>query len=130
MTGTITRRGKNSWRLKYDLPRDHETGQRRTAYKTIKGTKKDAERELRKCLSAIDEGIVIEPTRTTVGEYLDRWLDETASHRVTPKSLERYGELIANQIKPHLGTVAIQKLRPADVQSWHSKLLTGGRTAS
>ena len=52
MTGTITRRGKRSWRLKYDLPRD-ETGERRVAYATVKGTRRDAERELRAKLTAM-----------------------------------------------------------------------------
>ncbi len=42
MTGTITKRGKKSWRIKYDLPRD-ENGQRHTAYVTVKGTRKDAD---------------------------------------------------------------------------------------
>ena len=43
MRGNITRRGKSSWRLKFDDPIGCE---RRTRYVTVKGTKRDAEREL------------------------------------------------------------------------------------
>ena len=52
MTGTITRRGKKSWRIKYDMPRV-ENGPRRVAYLTVKGARKDAEKELRAKLSTI-----------------------------------------------------------------------------
>ena len=47
MNGNITRRGKSSWRLKYDIGRDPKTGERRIAYKTIRGSKKEAQREVR-----------------------------------------------------------------------------------
>ncbi len=76
MTGTITKRGK-SWRIKYDLPRD-ENGQRRTAYVTVKGTRKDAEKELRAKLSTIDAGTHVDPSKLTVGEFLDNWLKTAA----------------------------------------------------
>lgn len=121
MTGTITRRGTRSWRIKYDLPR--ADGQRRTAYKTVKGTKKDAERELRAILHRADKGIAIDPSKITVAEYLDTWLDDVAPQTVALKALERYRGLARNQIKPHLGTIELQKLRPADVSSWLHKLV-------
>ena len=115
--GNITRRGEKSWRIKYDASRDPETGKRRTIFETVRGTRKVAEKELRKRLSAIDDGIVIEPSSLIVAAYLDGWLEDTAAHRVTPKTLERYCELVRNQIKPHLGAVVLQKLRPVDVHS-------------
>ena len=125
--GNITRRGKNSWRLKFDVGRDPETGKRHTIFVTVRGTKKDAERELRKRLTAVDEGIVIEPSRITVGEWLDTWLEETAALRVGAKTLERYCGLVKVQIRPYLGSVTLQNLRPADIQKWHTQLIKEGR---
>ena len=47
MSGNITRRGTHSWRLKFEGgERDTVTGKRRTRYVTVRGTKKDAQREL------------------------------------------------------------------------------------
>ena len=100
MTGTITRRGKRSWRIKYDLPRD-ETGQRRVAYLTVRGTKRDAERELRAKLSAIDRGMHVDPMRATVAEFLDSWLETVAPQTVAPKALERYRSLARNPEPQH-----------------------------
>jgi len=42
MRGNITRRGQNSWRLKYDVGVD-ETGRRKIAYLTVNGTRKEAQ---------------------------------------------------------------------------------------
>ena len=78
MTGTITKRGKSSWRIKYDMP-PGDDGARRIAYVTIKGTKKDAEKELRARLTAIDAGTHVDPSKITVGEFLDDWLDNTGT---------------------------------------------------
>ena len=85
MNGSIRRRGKSSWELKYELPRHHVTGLRHTAYRTIKGLRKDAEKELRAILSAQDNGIVIDPSRITLGDFLDDWLKNTAPQSVKPK---------------------------------------------
>jgi len=41
-----------------------------------------------------------------------------------PKTLERYRQIVKNQIKPNLGAVMIQKLRP--VADFYAKLQIGG----
>ena len=125
MTGSITRRGKKSWRIKYDLPRD-DNGQRRIAYVTVQGTRKDAEKELRAKLSTIDAGAHVDPSRLTVGEYLDDWLAKAAPLTAGPKTLERYREFVRLQITPHLGTVKLQALRPKHVSDWHQTLIDEG----
>ena len=102
MAGTITRRGKHSWRLKYDLPRD-DTGQRRLAYATVRGTRQDAERELRARLKTIDDGMHVDPSKETVGEYLTYWLENVAPLQASPVTLQGYSVKIRKQILPHLG---------------------------
>ncbi len=120
--GSITRRGKKSWRIKYDLPRDPETQERRIAYKTVKGTRKDAEKELRRQLTAVDKGVHVDPSALTVADYMDQWLADVAPASVSPKSLERYHGLFRIQINPHLGDKQLQKLRPADIAAWQDKI--------
>ncbi len=115
--GTIIRRGKRSWRIKYDLRRD-ETGARRIAYATVKGTRADAQKELRRRLTALDRGVYVDPSALTVADYLDSWLADVAPASVGPKALERYRGLCKNQIKPHLGSIQLQRLRPADISGW------------
>ena len=126
MTGTISKRGKASWRVKYDLPRD-ENGQRRTAYVTVKGTRKDAEKELRAKLSTIDAGTHVDPSKLTVGEYLDNWLDKAAPLTAGTRTVERYRVFVRLQIKPHLGTVKLQDLKPRHIREWHQALIDEGK---
>ena len=49
--GCIVRRGKKSWRLKFDIGTDPNTGKRITKYKTVRGTRKPAAGSLRANLS-------------------------------------------------------------------------------
>jgi integrase len=81
----------------------------------------DAQRELAKLLVSVDAGTLVEPSHTTVAEYIRAWLDGT--HGLSAKTTERYRELAERQIIPHLGSVLLQKLRPKQVQTWHANLL-------
>jgi integrase len=122
--GNITRRGKSSWRLKFDLGLDSVTGKRSTRFVTVRGKRQDAQRELARLLDEVHKGTLIEPSKTTVAEYVRAWLD--GAHGLTPKTLERYRQLAEQQIIPHLGAVPLQKLRPAQVQHWHGILRRAG----
>jgi integrase len=128
MTGNITRRGAHSWRLKFESgARDLVTGNRKTRYVTVRGTKKEAQRELTRVLAEIENGTAVDPSRVTVAEYLRDWLG--AGEGLSPKTLERYRQLAERQIIPHLGAALLQKLRPALVHDWHHDLLKTGLAA-
>src|SRR5262249_6975059 len=60
MRGSIQRRGRASWRIKYDLP---GTTKRETRYTTVRGKRADAERELAKIISAAHGGTLVEPAK-------------------------------------------------------------------
>ena len=61
-----------------------------------------------------------------------RWVSLAVAGSMGPttvaKNLERYRQLAEQQILPHLGSVALQKLRPARITGiWHAMILkTGG----
>jgi integrase-like protein len=114
--GSITRRGKTSWRLKFDVP---ENGERRTRYITIKGKRQDAERELTRVLNEVDRGTLVDPNKISLGDYLASWLD---GKDLTPRSREQYLDIIERQINPVLGKIELQKLKPLDVKQWLSGL--------
>jgi hypothetical protein len=77
MRGSIIRRGKSSWRLKFEAgPR--KNGKRKTRYVTVRGKRQDAEKELTRLLSAADAGTLVDPSKVTVAEYLRSWLDGAA----------------------------------------------------
>jgi integrase len=128
MRGNITRRGKSSWRLKFDAERDVVTGKRQTRYVTVRGKRLDAERELARLLNEAHNGTLIDPSNLTVTQHLRAWLDLAPG--LSPKTAERYRQLAEQQIIPHLGGLALQKLKPAHIQNWHGELLKAGGKAA
>ena len=73
MKGHIRRRGDRSWAIVVDAGRN-ATGKRCQHWHSIKGTRKDAERELTRLLHAMNNGGYIEPSRLSVAEFLRKWL--------------------------------------------------------
>ena len=125
MRGHIRRRGARSWELKYDI---REDGRRRTQYKTVRGTRAQAQAELARLLVAVDEGAHVDANKITVGEHvLSRLAQWKGSGRISPKTAERYEQLIRAQLLPFLGRVPLQRLKARDIEAWHTTLLTKGR---
>ena len=121
--GSIRRRGKRSWQIRFDEGTD-AAGRRKFRSFTVKGKRQDAQRELTRLLAAVDTGMLPEPSKTTIAEYLRDWLKGT--HGLSPKTAERYGELAEQQIIPHLGSIQLQRLKPKAVQDWHNTLKKSG----
>ncbi len=82
----------------------------------FKGTRRQAERKAASLTHEQTMGTLVEPTKTTTGDYLDQWL---AGHDAAPRTLERYGELIDKHLKPAFGTVALLKLSPLTIQTYY-----------
>jgi integrase len=129
MTGHIRQRTRGSWEIKYDAGCDPATGKRRTRYMTVKGGKKAAQQELRRLLGAVDEGRVVEPSKLTVAEYLERWLDEHAKHEVSAKTFERYSELLRLHATPVIGRRPLARLEPLHIQACHAAMRERGLSA-
>src|SRR5580704_1212655 len=100
MTGHIRRRGMGSWELKFDLGTDPLTGKRQTRYHSFKGTKREAESELVRLKAGVDKGEYVDPSKITLGQFLDRW-ETWAATQVSAKTLERYKELLTLHVPPH-----------------------------
>jgi integrase len=125
-TGHIRQRTPGSWELRYSLGRDPATGKRRVATTTVEGKCRDAEKELRRLLRTLDTGEHVDPTRLSVGQWLEQWL-ETVKTEVAPKTHERYGEIARNFLIPALGNYALTKLVPPHIQKAYNGWATGGR---
>src|SRR5215470_4401480 len=113
--GSIQSRSPGSFRLRYDLGRDPVTGKRRIATTTVSGARKDAERELTRLLRTADTGEHVDPSRMTVGQWLDLWLD-TIRAEVSPKTHESYAEIVSCYLAPAFGSARLDKLAPSQIQ--------------
>ena len=125
-TGHIRERSPGSFELRYSLGTDPATGKRRMATATVRGTRKEADRELRRLLRSLDTGEHVDPTRMTVREWLSVWL-AAIRDEVAPKTRERYTEIVNNFLVPALGNLPLPKLAPPHIQATYNALATGSR---
>ncbi|MBE7422228.1 MAG: site-specific integrase [Zoogloeaceae bacterium] len=125
----LKREGKTgtSWLLKYDAGRNAETGARKQRYKTVRGTKKDAEKELRRLLGRVDDGTHVDPSKTTVADWAETWLLDHAAPNVSQRTLEGYRLLLRVHVVPTLGDIPIQKLTAPQIQALYTRLRASGR---
>ncbi len=125
-TGAIIKRvsksGKTSYLVKYDLPRDPATNKRRQAYKTVRGTKAEAAAELRRLLALVDRGEYVDASKMTVGQWIDKWLVDYAPLGRSQKTFERYAELLRLHVKPTFGATPVQKITATQVDELYTKL--------
>src|SRR5215813_2901751 len=77
----------------------------------LKG-KKEAETEAAKLIVKMSSATYLEPSKTTLAVYLDRWLDHMRS-QVSPRSVVNYREVVTINITPLLGNSPLSKLNPA-----------------
>ncbi len=125
MTGHIRERSPGHWAIVLDI-RDPETGARRRKWHSFKGTKRGAQKECARLVTEMEGGSYAEPTKTTVGQFLETWLGHVKA-QVTPKTHQRYTELVRKNIVPSLGAIRLTSLRPPQLATFYAKALVSGR---
>jgi len=115
MTGHIRARSPGTFELRY-----RHNGKTKTA--TFRGTKREAERELRRLLLLVDENRhPNDPDRLTVAQWLERWLGQVRGE-TAPQTHLRYESICRVHIAPALGEFLLTRLGVSDVQSFYSAL--------
>lgn len=127
MRGHIIKRYQDSYTVVVNLGNDPATGKRRQRWVTVKGTKKEAEKKLADLLHELDTGAYMRPDRTTLAEFLDRWVKDYARPNLAPRTVEGYETIIKQHLIPRLGKLPLMQLKPEHLQKYYSEMLKGGR---
>ena len=121
MAGSIEKRGKNSYRLictnGYDLE-----GNIIRHTKTIHGTKKDAEVELAKFVTDVQDGLVINGKSLKFSEFTEIWKRDYGSKELAPSTYKRYCRMLETRLLPYFGHFYINKIRPIDIMQFYDLL--------
>lgn len=116
MAGQIIKRGTDTWLVRVFLGRDPATGKRRYLNETVKGTKKEAQQRLTRILREQDTGTFVEPSKLTVNDYLDQWLETAARPRLRANTYTGYEKMLRVYVRPTLGGYRLDKLTALDIQ--------------
>lgn len=116
MAGQIIKRGERRWLVRWFLGRNPDTGKKLYASKTVHGTKRDARQFLNEKLRSQDLGLDTRPTRETLNQQLDAWLE--AKRGISARTLEGYHWTLELYVKPELGTLRLDQVRASHVEAW------------
>jgi integrase len=124
MKGHVRERGKGNW---YAVISTHDQGRRKVRFIRLEGAtgKREAQARLAGIITEISTGSFIEPNKTTLAEYLTRWLDHIKT-QVQPRTHGGYIEKVA-QLTPRLGSIPLSKLKPEHISAAYSAALASGR---
>ena len=121
MAGSIEKRGKNSYRLTvsegFDL-----NGKPMIHRKTVHGTKKDAEVELAKFVTEVQNGLVVDGKSLRFSEFTEIWKRDYGSKELAPSTYKRYCRMLETRLLPYFGHFYINKIKPTDIMKFYDLL--------
>lgn len=110
------RKDHGTWWYKVEGPPSAETGRRRQVAKGGFRTRVDAEAALTKVNYALEHGQQVFEKKTTLGDWLDLWLEELATKR-SVKTLANYRGHVRDVWKPILGRVQLRSLTRQHIET-------------
>ena len=122
MTGSIEKRGKNSYRLVvfkgYDLdgkPIRHQ--------ETMHCKKKsEAQIELAKFITEVKSGLIVDGNIPTFAQYVEIWTKDYALKELAPSTYYRYKRMLETRITPYFGHYKLNKIKPTDIMRFYDLL--------
>jgi integrase len=125
MRGSIRERSPGRFAIILEQ-HDATTGARKRKWHSFAGTKRQAQIECARLISEMKSGAYLEPAKLSVGQFLERWL-EHQKPLLSPRSAERYADLVRKNIVPLLGAVLLTQLQPMQISAAFSRALESGR---
>jgi integrase len=114
------------WRIRWELPPDPYTGERRRGSEAGFPTRKAAERRHAEVMTEVGAATYVVPTRDRLGAYLAEWLKALA---VKPTTLDNYRTAAEIHVIPRLGGVALADLNAEQVDRLYRELERHGKRA-
>ena len=123
----MRQRGESSWELRVYLGTDPETGRRRYASRTVRGTKRAAQ----VALAELVEQAAIAPAvgaRSTVAKLLGEWV-AAASPSWSASTVRQVESVVRRHLFPRLGPVTVSELTTAQIDACYGELRRSGLSA-
>jgi integrase len=78
-------------------------------------------------ISSRDNGTAVDPSKLTVGEFLDKWLENHKKPNIAETTYDRCKNKIDAHLKPSLGFIPLQDLEPYHIETYFSNKRKKGR---
>ena len=118
----IEKRGENSYRLRVSGGYTGD-GKRITYKKTIQAKNKtEAQKELALFISEIETGQALSAKKMRLRDYAEFWINNYAIPNLSPKTYERYKNMLKARILPYLGNMYLDKIQPMQLMYLYQEL--------
>ena len=123
--GTIRKRNDGRWEARIIVGHKNDGS---PMYKSaFTKTQKSALKQLHQLIDLYRDVDLTEDSRMTLGEWLDKWLDEYMIFTIRESTLDSYRGMVKNQVKPFIGNKQLASLTTADIQKFYNKIKKEGR---
>ena len=123
--GTIRKRSDGRWEVRIIIGHKNDGS---PMYKSaFAKTQKSALKQLHQLLDLYRDVDLTEECRMTLGEWMDKWMDEYMIFTIKENTIKGYRSQIDHQIKPFIGHKQLASLTTADIQKFYNKIKKEGR---
>ncbi|MGB9866851.1 MAG: tyrosine-type recombinase/integrase [Bacillota bacterium] len=123
--GSIFRRPNGLWCGLITAGRDPATGKlKRMSFSGR--TRAEVQVKIAKALADLQAGTAVLPTKLTVGQWLDCWLEEYKKPSLRPTTFDSYEAMVRCHLKPAIGHIPLKDLRPEHLQRLYNDELAEG----
>jgi len=127
--GSLRKRKDGSWEARYFYV-DRETGQRvsKSVYAPTQAKVKEKLEEIKERIENPPDPIDEEKDKMkdiTLGDWLDIWMQEYKKNSVRATTYTNYFLAIENHIRPELGNMQLNKVRPDHIQKFLNDMSSG-----
>jgi integrase len=118
--GSLRERRPGVWELIVQLPRDASTPRGKQLSRTVRGTKREAQRALAALVTEVSTGKISSSTMT-FADLLERWLDHV-SEQLSPTTVREYRRLVKKLISPDLGKLTLRRVSTQRLDTYYATL--------
>lgn len=120
MRGSLREKRPGYWQLRVSLGRDSSTGQPIYRTRSMRGTKREAQRALAALVTEVSEGRSAS-SAISVGDLLDQWLDHIEHEGRSPTTMRSYRSL-RKQLPTSFSKLPLKKVSPRTIDDLYRQL--------
>lgn len=127
--GTISKRKDGRWCAAVTLGRHPQTGKPKRVF-FYGATRAEVAEKLTVALAGVQNGTFVEPTRVTVSQWLDVWLQKYKKPELRPTTFDSYETMIRVHLTPAIGALQLKDLRSDQLQHLYNEKTKAGLSAT
>lgn len=121
--GSVFKKADGVWKVTVEAPRDPRTGKRQRLSKTIRGTRKEAEKVRAQLLAEVGRGGSVREV-LTLDDFWERFYLPNAKKRLREITVHGYVFKYEAYVQPSFGSALLTRIDPFTIERWLDTMQT------